>query len=321
MIGLGLIAAMAATTGRITFEVANNPANDERLLIWPGRPATFPEGVIADGDIIYAQPLHYRPLRLDVYRRPSDRPQPLIVHVHGGAWVNGTKRVAGPIRDFPAVLAQLAARGFVVASVEYRLDGEAKFPAAIQDVKAAIRFLRQHAQDYGIDSAHVGIFGESAGGQLAALAATSCGVTALEPAGSEPNDPSDCVQAAAPWYGVYDFETVPLPPGSTGPAPYLGCATSQCPPDKLRFASPVAYVDAKDPPMLLIHGAADTLVAPSQTVEFDKRLRAANVPVQTIMLPAVNHGLVGKSTEITAAAIHRALDATLAFFKVNLKQR
>lgn len=289
---------------------------------WPETIAHFPGGVTATADIIYSQPLHYRPLRLDLYRPESRKgPLPLIVHVHGGAWVTGTKRHGGPIKDFPAVLAQFAARGFVVASVEYRLDGEAHFPAAIQDVKSAIRFLRLHAKDYGIDPARVGIFGGSAGGQLSALASTSCGVEKLDPPADAGTSGaaalSDCVQAGVSWYGVHDFATVPTPPGQTGPAPYLGCE-GRCSKDILAFASPITYVDAKDPPMLLIHGLADTLVAVSQTQEFEAALKAAHVPVEAIYIPDVDHGFVGKTDADTARANARALAATLTFFEQRL---
>jgi acetyl esterase/lipase len=164
--------------------------------------------------------------------------------------MSGHTRQSGAFSNWPDVLSSLAARGYVVASVEYRLSGEAPFPAAEQDVKAAIRWLRAHAATYGIDKSRGLIWGASAGGQLAALAATSCGVAALEPpaapaaltapaasatagASSEPParpspaaadgkpapsgavpDESDCVQAAVTWYGVFDFGTL----GAEGPA-------------------------------------------------------------------------------------------------------
>jgi acetyl esterase/lipase len=314
MIASAALLALAAAVAQpaISFTVSHGEDG-----AWPASPAHFPGGVTALGDIIYAQPLHYRPLRLDLYR-PTKGVNPLIVYVHGGAWVRGGKRQG----NFPEVLAQYARRGFVVAAVEYRLDGEAKFPAAIQDVKAAIRFLRSRAAEFGIDPNHVGIFGGSAGGQLAALAGTSCRVTALDPppAAATTTAPSDCVQAASSWYGVYDFTTVPTPAGQTGPAPYLGCPTRQCPTETLRFASPITYVDTQDPPFLLIHGLADKLVAVSQTREFEAALRAAGVPVQAIYIPAVGHGLVGSNDDATRAANVQALTATLEFFEATLKR-
>lgn len=306
-----------AAAAPVEFEVGRGPP------AWPAPPASYPGGVSATGDIIYAQPLHYRPLRLDLYRpHPDGRPKPLIVHVHGGAWLTGTKRQGGPIKDFPAVLAQIAERGFVVASVEYRLDGEAKFPAAIQDVKAAIGFLRVHASEFGIDPAHVGIFGGSAGGQLAALATTSCGVKAFDAVTKPgvPPPPSNCVQAGVSWYGVHNFATTPTPPGNTGPQPYLGCREFQCPAETMAFASPQTYVDRGDPPMLLIHGLADKLVAVSQTEEFEAALKKARVPVQAIYIAGVDHGFVGKSDTDTHAAVLQALTVTVEFFERELGQ-
>ena len=314
---LPLLALTAAAPPLLQFEVGR-----QRPAPWPETAARFPHGVSASADIIYSQPLHYRPLRLDLYR-PNTRkaPLPLIVHVHGGAWMTGTKRHGGPIKDFPAVLAQFAARGFAIASVEYRLDGEAPFPAAIQDVKTAIRFLRFHAREYGIDPARVGIFGGSAGGQLAALASTSCDVAKLEPPADRDapglTQISDCVQAGVSWYGVHDFATVPTPPGQPGPFSYLGCV-ARCSRDVLAFASPVTYVDSRDPPMLLIHGVADTLVAVSQTQQFEAALKSAQVPVTAIYIPAVDHGFVGKTDEDTYRANRKALAATLAFFENRL---
>jgi len=293
---------------------------------YPPYSVTFANGVVGIPAITYAQPLHFSALTLDLYTPGGNTHgarAPLIVYVHGGAWVNGTPRGRTAVGgSWPAVLAALASRGYVVASVSYRLDGEAHFPAAIQDVKAAIRFLRSHAERYGIDPKRAAIWGASAGGQLAALASVSCGVAAFEPPAPAqpgksqppPSDVSDCVQGGVSWFGVHDFVTVPVPPGQSGPAPYLGCPTPRCPLETLRFASPVTYIDPSDPPMLLIHGLADTLVAVSQTTEFAERLRAAHVPVETLIIPEVNHGFIGKTDAITRSATEQALLRTFAFF-------
>ncbi|MEO8896144.1 MAG: alpha/beta hydrolase, partial [Rhizomicrobium sp.] len=111
----------------------------------------FPGGVAAHRDIVYAAVGGFRPLTLDLYQTPSkpkEAPRPAILFVHGGDWVTGDARHLAGFADFPATLAALAAKGYVVASVNYRLSGEAHFPAAIQDVKSAVRWLRGHAGDY-----------------------------------------------------------------------------------------------------------------------------------------------------------------------------
>jgi acetyl esterase/lipase len=319
-------AALAAEPQELALPAITEAGDDG----YPANNVTFANGVVGIPAITYAQPLHFRPLTLDLYmphRVSGDAHLPLIVYVHGGAWVGGTPRGKGALGEWPAVLAALAARGYVVAAVSYRLDGEAHFPAAIQDVKSAIRFLRLNAARYGLDPSRAAIWGPSAGGQLAALAAVSCGVAAFEPpppggahgaaaqgGGATASSVSDCVQGAAAWFGVYDFVTIPIPPGQTGPAPYLGCPTPQCPKETLEFASPVTYVDSSDPPILLIHGLADRLVAVSQTQEFEERLRAAHVPVEMLLIPDVDHGFVGKTDAITRAATQQALLKTFEFF-------
>jgi len=103
----------------------------------------------------------------------------------------------------------IASRGYVVTSINYRLGGEAPFPAAIQDVKAAIRWLRAHSGEYGIDKDKFLVWGASAGGHLAALAGTSCGAKELEPVDlpDELATESDCVEATIGWYGIYDLYT------------------------------------------------------------------------------------------------------------------
>ncbi len=322
-------------------EVACGASTGPGIELQVGPGDTYPESrhdfagdVVGIGDVTYATRFGFRPLALDLYLPPPDAgdgpARPLLVYVHGGAWVTGTRRTGGAVADFPSVLAAVAARGYVVAAIEYRLRNEARFPAAIQDVKDALRFLRRNASRFGLDPARVGIFGGSAGGHLSALAATSCGVAALEadPGEQPPNAPMpvrvpghDCVQAAVSWFGVHDFTTVPTPPGQTGPAPFLGCPTRLCPQATLQFASPVTYVDPADPPMLLIHGTADTLVSMSQTVEFRDRLMAAHVPVQAVFLPGVDHGFVGRTDAETAAANTEALRLTLEFFDRNLRTR
>jgi carboxylesterase type B len=164
---------------------------------YPPRHIGFPGGVTGFPDLVYETVPGFRPLHLDLYR-PADGPDktlhPFVVYVHGGGWMGGHTRQSGAFTRWPDVLAALAARGYVVASIEYRLSSEARFPAAQQDVKAAIRWLRSQALTYHIDKTRGLIWGASAGGQLAALTATSCGVATLDPVGAPAE--SDCVQGA-----------------------------------------------------------------------------------------------------------------------------
>jgi acetyl esterase/lipase len=317
---------------------------------YPAGHIDFANGVVGTPDRVYSTLPGFRPLRLDLYQPDSGRtsgPYPFVVYVHGGGWFSGHTRQSGAFASWPTVLASLAARGYVVASVEYRLSGEAPFPAAIQDVKAALRWLRAHSSEYSIDAGHGLIWGASAGGQLAALAATSCGVAELEPplpsaprpepgrVETTPRSPQsppspvatapgdDCVQAAITWYGIFDFGSLASQrdpaataarAGADSPdARYLGCVLAACPQETLTAASPVSYVKRESPPMLLIHGAGDHTVPVQQSKEMFDRSRAAGAPAQLLIIPDVDHSFIGSTSEQTQKASRDALQRVFAF--------
>lgn len=303
---------------------------------------TFPGGVVGVPDVIYARLSGFRPLVLDLYLPPAslhvpERGFPTVVFIHGGGWITGDKRHAGWFNDFPRVLAALAARGYVVASVSYRLSSEAGFPAAEIDVKTAISWLRSKAGLYHIDPARVAVWGGSAGGQLAGLTAVTCGDRAFTPGSSAGNDAASgaasargegnratsyCVQAAVTWYGIFDFATLAQPgPHQTGstavgwmPRSYLGCELLRCPPETLAFASSTTYIDAGDPPMLLIHGETDGVVSYRQSVEMATRLKTAGVHAELLLIKGVGHGFTGRNRKQTRKASLQALQATFDFF-------
>ena len=285
----------------------------------PSRVVTYPAGVMALADVEYSRIERFRPLILDVYL-PADRaePKPLIVYVHGGGWRGGHTRQSGAFADFPAVLADLASRGYVVASIEYRLSGEAPFPAALDDVRSAIRFLKANARQYGIDTARTGIFGGSAGGQLAVLEAVTCG---SPPSGADKAhaEMSDCVQAAVGWYGIYDFPAMPQSPGRQAEFDYLGCEPGRCSREQFDAASAVAHADANDPPILLLHGVDDRTVPVGQSETMAARLRAVGAPVELEIVPGVGHSWVGANEAQTREASLRALDLTYRFFGQHLR--
>ena len=311
--------------------------------------ADFPDGVTAYPDLTYQTLPGYRPLKLDLFLPPksfaSRGPRPLIVYVHGGGWMAGGPRRSAAYVDWPAVLASLAAEGYVVASVSYRFSREAPFPAAIQDVKAAIRWLRARSSSYHVDPARAAIWGQSAGGHLAALAGVSCNVAALEPgarivprtanvetvastaAGSD--QASDCVQAVVGWFGIYDFATMPkrtspppgMPPGPSAENLFLGCPADNCTPAQRAFASPITYIDHADPPFLLMHGSDDHTVPESQTEQFAAALTAAGVPVRKIVMPGSDHSWIGKTPEATRATSQTALREAIDFIEQHIGDR
>lgn len=315
----------------VTFGAASSSLPEPRIGAkpvledrYPERRVSFPGGVTGLADQTYATMSGFRPLTLDLYlpARQASGGAPAIIYVHGGGWTSGHTRHAGAFENWPEVLASIAATGYVVASVNYRLSAEAASPAAEHDVKSAVRWLRAHAARYNVDKGRVGIWGGSAGGQLAALAGTSCGVQALEPSAADDKAPveSDCVQAVVAWYGVFDL----TPLASTGVPPptvasYLGCEEGSCSEDKIAPASAIRFVDRSDPPFLLIHGALDKTVALSQSEKFHAALLAGAVKSQLLVLPDVDHSFVGGTAELTRSASLRALHATIDFFDATLR--
>lgn len=261
--------------------------------------AVFPGGVIASPGRVFARIEGFRPLTLDLYQippKPKETARPAILFVHGGLWVSGDARSAPGFDDFPAVLAQLAAKGYVVASVDYRLAGEAHFPAAVQDAKSAVRWLRTHATDYDIDTTRVMVWGMEAGGQIAALVGTSCGVNVLEPAADATSKAalaSDCVQGVIDWGGPADLIGWDPAAGraATGTATplgaYLGCEPADCAAGVVRAASPLSYLETMAPPFLIQHGAADARVPPAQSRALYDALQNLHVPSALVVYPDV----------------------------------
>lgn len=309
---LAVAASAAAAPAPRVFPIEAAPVLEDRF---PSPPVAFPGGVQAWRDVVYQTLPGYRPQIVDVYVPASPGPHPLVLYIHGGGWVGGHTRHSGAFGDFPKALAALAAEGFTVASLEYRLAGEARFPAQLQDANAALRFLRSHAGQYRIDPARVGVWGGSAGGHLTALAALACRNTALDPAAGQ--DP--CVQAAVTWYGVYDFRRLA---GSAdgGPAGgrLLGCE-GPCPEDRLRAVSPVTYVKPGAPAFLLIHGEQDKTVPVEQSRIGEAALKAVGAEVRSIYIPGVDHSFIGKTPEETRKASLEAINATFDFFHETLK--
>ena len=325
------LAAMADRLPPQASEVVNYIVEEDR---YPAHEVTFANGVRSLPCIVYGRPTGYRPLTLDLYLPPTtvERPDkgfPLVVFIHGGAWMRGDSRRSGPFVDFSAVLAALSANGYVVASVNYRLSGEAVFPTPVQDVKAAIRWLRSRASQYGIDPALAIAWGESAGGHLASLTAVSCNAAALDDKDLSTStvlatriETSSCIQGSVAWYGVFDLATIADQAREDSAmsrddrdAPewrMLGCFGPSCS-QAQATASPVSYVDAGDPPMLLIVGTEDKTVPYHQTLEMAEKLTSAAVAHELIVIPEVNHLFIGKTQEQTREANLRALDATFQF--------
>jgi acetyl esterase/lipase len=328
MIWLSTSAATAAAAAAAPdVPVDASPVLDDRF---PQPNVAFGQDVESLPDLVYSVSPGFRPLRLDLYRPRNSgsvaRGLPLVVYVHGGGWLSGHTRHAGAFANWPGVLALLASKGYVVASIEYRLSGEARFPAAIQDVKTSIRWLRSKSSQFGIDPASVIIWGGSAGGQLAALAATSCNVESLAPVflkqgAPDPQSPlaaqSDCVQGLVTWYGIFDFVNAPLSGAVDQPAnspvqKYLGCMPSDCR-STAELASPISHLDKNDPPALLIHGDLDAVVPVAQSQLFHRATQSKGAKSTLLVIKGVDHSFIGADADATRRASLQALTATFEF--------
>jgi acetyl esterase/lipase len=291
---------------------------------------SFPGGVTMTS-MTYSVLPGYRPLTVDIYRPADNQAHPGLVFFHGGSFVGGDTRFDPPFGNFPGVLAALAAHGYVVASADYRLANEAQFPAALQDVKTAIRFLRAHAQELNLDQAHIAAWGASAGGYLAVMAGVTCGVASLEPpapnASQPPRpQPSDCIQAVVDWSGFLVLDHILSDAGKPAPATsqegmFLGCEPKDCPDGLLRAANPMTYVSAKTPPMLIQHGDLDTTLAVKQPKELAAALRAKNVPVQFVTYPGVGHMFIGQDRKGDPVQDQAVLDKMVAFLDATFPQK
>lgn len=316
LVRLAVVAALAA------FVCAQpQPAAAQAFTkdVFPELRINFPGGVVATPNLAYFTQSGFQPLKLDVYA-PANRAEkhPLVIYVHGGGWVGGTSRNAGTFEDWPGTLAAIASRGYVVASINYRLAGEAKFPVPEQDVKAAIKWLRVNAERFGVDPARAVVWGGSAGGHLAGLAGTSCGAAALSPAASDalPATVSDCVQGAILFYPITDVEVMNA--GSEGGdnqgiANMLGCKVAACPAGFAKSASPAAYIDANDPPVLLIHGDQDKTVPVGQSKLMYEALKAKGVKAELLIIPNVDHSFIGASREANLATNKMVIEKVNAF--------
>ncbi|MCC9658653.1 alpha/beta hydrolase fold domain-containing protein [Rhodopirellula halodulae] len=243
--------------------------------------------------------------------KPRSEPSPLMVWIHGGGWMGGTKD--GGVNQ----LARWVANGYVGATIEYRLTGEAPFPAQIEDCKCAIRFLRAHADEYGIDSERIGVAGSSAGGHLVALLGTSGDVKEFEGTGGW-QDQSSTVQAVVDLYGPTDFEAFVTEPGyeahnrdGSPESKLLGGGEVLPNQAGIKKVNPITYIDANDPPFLIIHGTADPVVPMNQSQKLHAALETANVPSKLHLIRGAKHGGKGFSSREVREMIQSFIDEHL----------
>ncbi len=264
--------------------------------------------------VAYAAIPGVRPLELDLVLPPaSDDTVPVVVFLHGGGWRVGSRHSAGPTYGAasPTPFERLAQAGIAVASVDYRLSGEATWPRQLHDAKAAVRWLRARSGELGIDPERVGAWGESAGGHLAELLGLTGADPALEGDVGMPG-PSSSVAAVAAWYAPSDIAALATDLGQdpadpdTREALMLGAPAADVP-DLAAQASPITHVSAAAPPFLLLHGRQDRLIPCVQSERLHAALMDAGVGVELELYDGADHMWKG-STDAPQQALDRTTD-------------
>ncbi len=293
---MAIIAADAGSNNRYAIPSVVEGSSIE-LSVKPSRLA-----VTLVSNIVYAQVEAFCypnvPLRMDALRPEIRGPLPAVVFVAGGGFISANKDAYLQQR------LQIAESGYAVFGIEYRYAAGATFPSPLEDVKAAIRYLRAHADKLGVDSKRIAVMGESAGGYLAALAGTSNGRKEFDR--GDCLDQSSDVQAVVDLYGLSDLSRIgdgfplearalhdsPASPEAlwvNGPALFgLGGAVKDRP-EKAAAANPMSYISARTAPFLLMHGDRDMLVSPDQTRILHEALIAKGIESTRYVVKGAGH--------------------------------
>lgn len=296
-----LLSAVCATA---TFAQSQPPGNSKL----PQRKAGLrvPEGVKVLRDLEYVTNGHERN-RLDLYLPKEGKGVPLVVWVHGGGWQAGSKE------NCPAI--PLTEKGYAVASINYRLSSHAIFPAQIIDCKAALRWLRARAAEYGYNADRIAVWGSSAGGHLVALLGTSGDVKEFDQ--GENLKFSSRVQAVVDWFGPTDFTQMSKFSSSLkhdaadSPESKLIGGAIQENKDKVARANPITYVTSDDAAFLIMHGDKDPLVPLNQSELLVTALKKVGVPVTLKVIEGAGHGGAGFNSLESNQMIQKFLDTQI----------
>lgn len=239
-------------------------------------------------DITYACYAERRDLRLDLYLPAHGRRVPLLIWIHGGAWMHGSK-------NEPSVLDYLPDR-FALASIEYHFSAEALFPHQIHACKAAVRWLRFHADRFGYRAERIGVLGASAGGHLAALLGTSNGDPALEGTVGEYQAVSSDVQAVVDLFGptdfihMLDFDSSLDHAAADSPESRLLGGPVRDRVQEVAMANPITCISPRTCPFLILHGMRDDLIPWQQSQLLAAALQEAGVEVSFHLIESAGHG-------------------------------
>jgi len=235
--------------------------------------------------------------KLDLYLpENTEGPYPVVVYIHGGAWLIGHKRVA-----YMEPLFYVLEHGYALVSIDYTLSDQAEFPTQIYEVKTAVRFLRQHADTYNLDARRIAVWGDSAGGHLAALAGTSGAAGQLEDLSLGWPEQSSEVQAVVDWFGPTNLTAMQKQLQEQGFPTwnqdictmedlFIGADLSQ-EPEKAKPADPTTYITPEAPPFLIQHGDRDMVVPCQQSIPFAQKLEEAIGKEKVVLeiLPGAAH--------------------------------
>ncbi len=281
--------------------------------------AQLPAAVVdADGTrrmsaVPYSAPAGFRPLELDLVLPPARRgPSPVVVFFHGGGWRFGDRRSVGPSYRTADVFARFVTAGIAVASVDYRLSGEARWPAQLHDARAAVAWLRRRGPEMGLDAERVVAWGESAGGHLASMLGLTGPPVVEGPVG---------LTAVVAWYAPSDLVGLPADAHTdaarddTREALLLGSSIA-ADPEAAAQAGPLTHVSGSAPPFLLLHGRADRFVPVAQSERLHHALETAGASSSFTTYADADHLWLGAPD----AAVD-ALDRTVAFVAAALGLR
>ena len=263
-------------------------------------------------DIVYSTPEvngQKTELKLDIQMPQGGGKKPLVVYITGGGFMMADKTANLDQRTY------VAEQGYVVASIQYRTvtNGHATYKEGVADVKSAVRYLRAHADEYGIDASKVAVWGQSAGGYLASMTGATNGVKEFD-TGENLSQSSD-VQAVVDQFGPSDLSKVAadydtaaqdanyVPGNSTAQWVYGQGTTKSIRENtpEIQAAGPVKYISSSTSPMLLLHGSQDHLVSPSQTLLLHNALRAKGIDSTRVVLDGADHGDLSFTGNTTAA--------------------
>jgi acetyl esterase/lipase len=264
-----------------------------------------PEGVLYEQDIEYGSG-GGEPLKLDLARpKEGDGPFPGVVCIHGGGWAGGNKSFFRPL------MIELAQKGYVAVTVQYRFAPKHPFPAQVNDVKCAVRWLRSKSKEFKLDPNRIGATGASAGGHLSLMLGVMGKDDGLEGEGGHSDQPSQ-VQAVVNFFGPTDLSRE-FPENVRPLLVNLVGGPLDEKQKEIRLASPVTYLSHQDPPILTFHGTKDNIVPYEHATILDEACKKLGISHELQTMPDLGHGWGGET-------LRKTLDQTIAFFDKHLKK-